>query len=135
MIAQKQQNKNQEEIAQGIIDEEEYQILKELKDLKKSLKQNQSNIKTLKSEINELDQNIVQSKQLLVQKFEEHFLKKYGLTLQDINNPLVNQKEEEYSINDPSEQDDVDQDALAYIRAKNKVTQLQKARKQEKMHK
>ncbi|CAD8210486.1 unnamed protein product [Paramecium pentaurelia] len=135
IIAQKQQNKNQEEIAQGIIDEEEYGTLKELKDLKKKLKQNQDTIRNLKSEINTIDQNIIQSKAALVQKFEEHFLKKYGLTLQDINNPLVNQKEEEYSINDPSEQDDVDQDALAYIRAKNKVTQLQKARKQEKMHK
>ncbi|KAM3132186.1 hypothetical protein pb186bvf_015781 [Paramecium bursaria] len=135
ILQRKQDNKNQEEIAQGIIDEEEFNILKELKDMKKRLKYQQEQIRDIKSQIIMIDQSIIQSKQLLVSRFEDFFLKKYGLALQDLNNPLVNQKEEEYSINDPSENDDVDQDALAYIRAKNKVTQLQKARKQEKMHK
>jgi kinesin family protein 6/9 len=68
-------------------------------------------------------------------RFEEHFLKKYGLALQDLNNPLINQKEEDYSLDDAEEKNDVDPDAVAYIRAKNKVHQLQKARKQEKQHK
>lgn len=56
-------------------------------------------------------------------------MKKFGLALQDINNPLVNQKEEDYSIDDQEDNNNVDPDAVAYIRAKNKVHQLQKARK------
>jgi len=38
LIQQKQETKNQEEIQQGIIDEEEFQYIKELKDLKKIFK-------------------------------------------------------------------------------------------------
>ena len=56
-------------------------------------------------------------------------MKKYGLALQDLNNPLINQQEEDYSMDDAEANNDVDPDAVAYIRAKNKVHQLQKARR------
>lgn len=91
-LDKKQVNKNQEEITHGIIDEEEYEIIKQLKELKKKYKDDVSLIKNYKSEIIIIDKNIKQSKALLLQKFEDWFFKKYGITINDINNPLINQQ-------------------------------------------
>lgn len=47
-----------------------------------------------------------------------------------MENPLINTKSQEDS--DTKSHEEVDQDALTYIKAKQKVLALQKARKQEK---
>ncbi|KAL4442793.1 hypothetical protein ABPG74_010682 [Tetrahymena malaccensis] len=129
-LDKKQANKNQEEILQGIIDEEEYEIMQQLKEKKKYYKQYAQQVKDLKSTIIIIDQNIIHTKNVLLNKFEEWFQKKYGISVNDIENPLINQPSEENITDNKSE--DIDPEALAYIKAKKKVTQLQKARKMEK---
>lgn len=59
-IKRKQDGKNQEEILQGIIDEEEFEIIKEIKDYKKNYKNNVEKIKIIKSTISMIEQNIQQ---------------------------------------------------------------------------
>ena len=58
----------------------------------------------------------------MLSKFEEWFSRKYGISIDDIENPLINQPSElgkdEAEDNRP---DSIDSDALAYIRAKKKV--------------
>eukprot|EP00825_Cyclidium_porcatum_P041245 TRINITY_DN5377_c0_g1_i5.p2 TRINITY_DN5377_c0_g1~~TRINITY_DN5377_c0_g1_i5.p2 ORF type:complete len:105 (-),score=36.10 TRINITY_DN5377_c0_g1_i5:165-479(-) len=87
-------------------------------------------IKKLKTDIQNIDRDIKSSKIQLLQKFEEWFFKKYGITINDINNPLINQQSDYAESEGKKEQ--IESDALAYIKAKKKVSQLQKARKQEK---
>lgn len=89
-------------------------------------------------------------KNMLLVKFEEWFEKKYGISINDIDNPLINEPSEENISEHAS--DEIDPEALAYIKAKQKVhlfilaslihplthsflqvSQLQKARKQEKL--
>lgn len=59
-LKRKQDGKNQEEIQQGIIDEEEFGIIKEIKEFKKEYKTNVEKIKSLKSTISLIEQNIQQ---------------------------------------------------------------------------
>ena len=59
-LKRKQDGKNQEEIQQGIIDEEEFGIIKEIKEFKKEYKINVEKIKSLKSTISLIEQNIQQ---------------------------------------------------------------------------
>jgi len=129
LIQQKQETKNQDEIQQGIIDEEEYQYIKELKDLKRKFKAESERIRELKSTIILVNQNIQQSKAALLQKFEEFFQKRYLIPLH-VSMEDHTPKEVEDEI--VSNSDDVDNDALAYIRAKKKVDFIQKIKKQDK---
>ena len=54
----------------------------------------------------------------------------------DVDNPLLNQnennEEEAAQSNQYAQPEDVDEDALAYIHAKKKVNQLQRARRNER---
>lgn len=59
-LKRKQDGKNQEEIQQGIIDEEEFGIIKEIKEFKKEYKTNVEKIKSLKSTVSLIEQNIQQ---------------------------------------------------------------------------
>lgn len=59
-MKKKQEGKNQEEIQQGIIDEEEFEIIKEIKEYKKKYKTNAEKIKNLKTTITMIEQNIQQ---------------------------------------------------------------------------
>lgn len=71
----------------------------------------------------------------MIQKFEAWFFKRYGITVADLQNPLLNQNEnaeQEERINENVKPEDVDEDALAYIHAKKRVNQLQRARKNER---
>lgn len=56
---------------------------------------------------------------MLFAEFEKWFRKKYGISINDLENPLINAKSEENSEN--QDNDDIDQDALTYIKAKKKV--------------
>ncbi|KRX04254.1 P-loop containing nucleoside triphosphate hydrolase [Pseudocohnilembus persalinus] len=130
-LDRKQANKNQEEIAHGIIDEDEFEIIKQLKIQKREYKDQASQIRELKSDIIVIDQTIINAKTQFLTKFEEWFQKRYGITVDDIDNPLINQPSDAGDAKS-DKADTIDSDALAYIRAKKKVSALQKARKQEK---
>jgi len=129
LIQQKQDTKNQEEIQQGIIDEEEFQYIKDLKDLKKTFKVETEKIKELKSTILLINQNIQQCKALLLQKFEEYFQKKYLIPF----HVAMEDQSPVHSDEIVSQSDDVDPDALAYINAKKKVDFINKIKKQDKV--
>eukprot|EP01017_Pseudomicrothorax_dubius_P043087 TRINITY_DN7119_c0_g1_i1.p1 TRINITY_DN7119_c0_g1~~TRINITY_DN7119_c0_g1_i1.p1 ORF type:complete len:637 (+),score=183.18 TRINITY_DN7119_c0_g1_i1:353-2263(+) len=134
-LSYKQEGKNQEEIQEGIIDEEEFHMIKELKELKKRYKGAADHVKEIKSAILMIDQNIRVLKSNLLNKFEEWFIRRYGRTLDETPNTLNPNQ-----LMDPREDDDLhseeaDPEAVAYIKAKKKVNMLQKARKHEKTHK
>lgn len=85
----------------------------------------------MRNTIIEIDQTLTSLKTSLLQKFEQWFTKKYGIAISDIENPLINQKNEDDEVEEQRVMDeDVDEDALAYIKAKKKVSDIQKARKQ-----
>ncbi len=88
-------------------------------------------IKGLRNEIIELDKNITALKTALIQKFEEWFFRRYGISVADLENPLLNQNDQEDTPDADSlpRSDDYDEDALAYIQAKKKVFQIQRAKK------
>lgn len=68
----------------------------------------------------------------MIQKFEEWFFKRYGISVADLENPLLNQNEQEedrMEVESVPRSEDIDEDALAYIQAKRKVFQIQKAKK------
>ena len=73
----------------------------------------------------------------MIQKFEEWFFKRYGISIADLDNPLINQNDDseplENTVAEPKEED-VDEDALAYIHAKKKVMQIQRAKKNERKY-
>ena len=71
----------------------------------------------------------------MIQKFEAWFFKRYGISIADLDNPLINQNEGEDERDEEIEKvrpEDVDEDALAYIQAKKRVKELQRARKNER---
>lgn len=132
----KEDGKTQEELSKNIIDEEEFEMMKEKKKCKRDYKLEVEKIKQIRNDIIGLDQNVNSLKTSMIQKFESWFFKRYGITVADLDNPLLNQnennEEETPQYNDTARQDDVDQDALAYIHAKKRVHQLQRARKNER---
>lgn len=65
-----------------------------------------------------------------MREFEKFFKRKYGLTIHDLDNPYINNQEDVQFDQAPQELQD--EDALTFQNAKNKVAQLNKARKQEK---
>lgn len=68
----------------------------------------------------------------MIQKFEEWFFKRYGISVADLENPLLNQNEQDeetVEVQNAPRSEDIDQDALAYIQAKKKVFQIQRAKK------
>ena len=56
---------------------------------------------------------------MLFAEFEKWFKKKYGIAIGDLENPLINAKSEENS--EIQDNEEVDQDALTFIKAKKKV--------------
>lgn len=89
-LKQKETSKTQEEINQGIIDEEEFELLKQKKEAKRQYKLQVEKIKSMRVNLIEIDQTLTALKTSLLQKFEQWFLKKYGIAISDIENPLIN---------------------------------------------
>ena len=58
---------------------------------------------------------------MLLSEFEKWFRKKYGISVHDLENTLINAESEESEKNLLEE---VENDALAYIQAKKKVHNL-----------
>ena len=129
----KEDGKTQEELSKNIIDEEEFELMKQKKKCKRDYKLEVEKIKQIRNDIIELDKNVTSLKTSMIQKFEAWFFKRYGITVADLDNPLLNQnennEEEAAQFVHNSRPEDVDEDALAYIQAKKRVHQLQKARK------
>lgn len=73
-----EQQKSEGETANDVIDEEEFAIIKELKDHKKQHKQNYEEFRTLKSEVLVIKQNIDQLKQKLILNYDDWYEKTYG---------------------------------------------------------
>ncbi len=105
-----------------------------MKELKREYKSSSEKIKVLKSAIILIEQNIqqvafffslkikkklIQCKNLLFSEFEKWFRKKYGISINDLDNPLINNKSDDGSEN--NDNDEYDPDALTYIKAKQKV--------------
>lgn len=129
---QKEETKTPEEIAKNIIDEEEFELIKEKKVCKRDYKLQLEKIKLLRNDIIELDKNITTLKTTMIQKFEEWFFKRYGISVADLENPLLNQndhEEDRMEVESTPKSEDIDEDALAYIQAKRKVFQIQKAKR------
>lgn len=131
-LHQKEDNKMQEQLAKNIIDEQQFELIKEKKVCKRDYKLQLEKIKLLRNEIIELDRNITVLKTNMIQKFEEWFFRRYGISVADLENPLINQNEQE-DEREAREQvqrsEDVDEDAVAYIQAKKKVFQIQRAKR------
>ena len=66
-------------------------MIKEKKVCKRDYKLELEKIKMLRNEIIELDKNITSLKTNMIQKFEEWFFKRYGISVSDLENPLLNQ--------------------------------------------
>ena len=131
-LQQKEDNKTKEELMKNIIDEEEFELIKQKKQFKRDYKLEIEKYKLLKNEILELDKNITALKTALLSKFEEWFFKRYGISVADLDNPLLNQNDANDDDDEneaPAPAEDVDEDALAYIHAKRKVFQIQKAKR------
>lgn len=86
----------------------------------------------MRSNLIEIDANITSLKTSLLQKFEQWFFKRYGIQVSDLENPLINRREDDESEEQRVVQSkqEVDEDALAYIKAKKKVSEIHKAMKQ-----
>jgi len=89
-----------------------------LKELKRKFKAESDKVRELKSTIILINQNIQQSKSASLQKFEEFFQKRYLIPLHVSMEDHTPKATEDEIV---SNSDEVDNDALAYIRAKKKV--------------
>jgi len=81
----REQLKAEGDTTNDVIDEEEFAIIKELKDHKKIYKQNFEEHRTLKSEVLIIKQNIDKLKQQLILSFDEWYDKTYGPYLNSSN--------------------------------------------------
>lgn len=107
-----------------VIDEEEFEYIKKLKDLKKIYRSGFDQMKSLKEEINSISQSIEYAREKLVNEFEVWYEKKFGVVV-SVEHPVVVEHEHE----DEKVNEDLDPDALAYISAKRNVKTLHKAKK------
>lgn len=87
----KEDGKTQEELSKNIIDEEEFEMMKEKKMCKRDYKLGVEKIKQIRNDIIELDRNVTSLKTSMIQKFEAWFFKRYGITVADLDNPLLNE--------------------------------------------
>ena len=68
-------------------------MMKEKKKCKRDYKLDVEKIKQIRNDIIELDKNVTSLKTNMIQKFESWFFKRYGITVADLDNPLLNQNE------------------------------------------
>ena len=77
----------------NIIDEEEFELIKQKKMAKRDYKMDVEKIKELRNAIVQMDANITQLKTAMIQSFEQWFFKRYGISVADLDNPLLNEQE------------------------------------------
>ena len=132
-LKSKQQNKmNLADEMTNVIDDEEFKLIDQLKDVRKNYKEAVEKFKQTKVNINELKNNLDLLKIKYVDSFEMWFYKKYHIRVEEHELRLakakygVNAKEEEVKekINDPEEE--------AYNNARKKIQSIHKAKRLEK---
>jgi len=110
---------------EDVIDEEEYSLIKALKELKRGFKGKFEDLRRSKAEAQEITQAIDQARHRLIDEFDTWVEGKYGSAAPkgaDIS-----------GVSDPEAKpglDDIDPDAFAYIKAKKNVDTLHRAKKQ-----
>lgn len=120
-------------------------LLKEMKDLKRGYRENYDRLKNLKVEVADIQANIDSTKQQLIYNFENWYLEEFepGGEGADLQFPAEDQ---EVGLKTTAKTgagfgtykgdsllgEDMDDDAMAFIRAKKKVDSLHKAKKLEK---
>lgn len=137
---------------QEIIDEEELAMIKQAKETKKRYRDNFNRLKETKSEMNFISQGIDQAKTDLVTKFEAWYEDNFDDgSLDEVISQSVLKKDhkspakkvivanhhdggssDEEQTQAHREGQDVDPDALSFIRARKNVNDLTRARKEEK---
>lgn len=129
-----------------IIDEEELMLLKEMKDLKRNYRDNFDKLKNFKVEVADIQANIDNTKQQLIYNFENWYLQEFepggegaelnyaeeGEGLTTVKGATKAAGTFQAYKGDSLVGEDVDDDAMAFIRAKKKVDSLHKAKKLEK---
>ena len=132
-LNEKQQNKmNLADEMTNVIDDEECKLIDELKDVRNHYKETVDKFKAVKVEINEMKNNLDMLKVKYVDSFENWFLRKYKINIQEhelrlakakygvnINEEVVKEK-----ISDPDEE--------AFNNAKRKVQSIHRAKRMEK---
>jgi len=118
-VDQIRSNKTEEEV--DVIDEEEYSLIKQMKDLKKTYRDRFEKMKALKEETKLITQNIDQLRTRLVSEFEAWYQNKFGSAVQVMNESIKSEEKEA--------DEDLDPDALAFIKARKHVSNLHKAKK------
>mmetsp|Transcript_14032 Transcript_14032/g.14066 ORF Transcript_14032/g.14066 Transcript_14032/m.14066 type:complete len:623 (+) Transcript_14032:287-2155(+) len=127
-VEQIRRNKPSEE--EDVIDEEEFEYIKRLKDLKKVYRVEYDQMKNLKEEVNMIAQSIEFSRERLINEFEAWYERKFGGTTMALSRENFGTLSEmPANMEGIEEIDDVDPDALAFIKAKNNVKTLHKAKK------
>ncbi len=81
----------------NIIDEEEFELIKQKKMAKRDYKMDVEKIKELRNAIVQMDANITQLKTAMIQSFEQWFFKRYGISVADLDNPLLNEQENDHA--------------------------------------
>jgi hypothetical protein len=117
------ENKQTEE---DIIDEEEFAIIRDLKDLKRAYREKHSVLSSVKDDAQMITNNIDNCKGNMVNEFETWLLEKYG----EVPGHVTENKHEVSRTTDGNVEEDEDLDAIAYIKAKRNVSTLHKAKKQ-----
>ena len=132
-LKSKQQNKlNLADEMTNVIDDEEFKLIDQLKDLRKNYKETVEKFKQTKVQINELKNNLDLLKIKYVDSFENWFYRKYHIRVEEHELRLakakygVNAQEEtmKEKVHDPEEE--------AYNNAKKKIQSIHKAKRMEK---
>jgi len=107
-----------------LIDEEEYAIIQNLKDLKQQYRDAFENHRIVKMDVNHIEHNMQQTKMKLVSAFESWYDEKYGHIAKELTSDIMAKSGEQF---DPQEQFDMMEterletqhpDALAYHKAR-----------------
>lgn len=115
---------------EDVIDEEEYAMIRQLKELKKTYREKFDELKRVKDEINNITLAIDQGKQKLVYDFETWYGERISSVPQARSAPKLPTIEATIHSSEMGRIEETDPDALAYIRAKKNVDTIHKAKKQ-----
>ena len=119
----------------NVIDEEECQFLDDLKARRDEYKEVVTNFNKLKEEMRNIKDNIEMMKVKYVENFENWFLEKYGIAIDQHELMLAKAR---YGVNVEEEKEkekQFDPDEEAYMNAKKKIQNIHKAKKMDKLNK
>lgn len=125
-IDEKKLNK---QVDEDIIDEEEFALIKDLKELKRGYREKYEILNSIKSDINMISQNLEQTRTTMLAEFEDWIMQKYGEIPGNVANMDSNQEASRPAAAELADEEE-DLDAIAYIKAKRNVSNLHKAKKQ-----